>query len=162
MKLRHYDGSLTLAAVGLGLVIFGLLFVAIWAMMSAAFGADVDCLSKDQARARYPKQVIYWHTANRCWDNIPARGHTKMQLQDANGNRLSRSEPRPTAKPVSLPATTVRPAISYPPLMPGRGTDDSMLYPGSVTIWVTIADFDDELPPFIPWERRIYFHTHGE
>ena len=30
---------------------------------------DRPCLTKEQARAKWPKDWLYWHTANRCWDN---------------------------------------------------------------------------------------------
>jgi hypothetical protein len=42
----------------------------VWLMFStAAKGADNDqpCLTKEQARAKYPGQYLYWRTAAHCW-----------------------------------------------------------------------------------------------
>jgi hypothetical protein len=144
MDLRHYDGSLTKAGVALGLVVFALLFLAVWAVMEVAFGADVDCMSKEQARAKYPKQVIYWHTSKRCWNNTPLRAvHARAMPPppaDASGN-----------------ATTGRaqrtPSVFYPTLMGGGGTSNDMLYPDTMQYWPLVSNFDEEPVPFIPWRR---------
>lgn len=163
MQLRTYTGSLTRLGIIIGLIVFALLFIAIWVIVDVAFGADVDCMSKDQARARYPKQVIYWHTAHRCWDNIPVRGKTsKLPSQDGNGNGLHKSTPRPASPPATMVRPASSPAIFYPSLMPGAGTDGSMLRPDNASTWMPIADFDEMPPPFIPWQRRISLNTHGE
>jgi hypothetical protein len=145
VNLRHYDGSLTRAGIIIGLIVFGLLFVAIWAMVEVAFGADVDCMTKEQARAKYPKQVIYWHTAKRCWNNSPVRAvHART------------APPPPTD--VSGNATTghvqKRPSVYYPTLMGGGGTSNDMLYPDTMQYWPLVTDFDEERPLFIPWQRR--------
>lgn len=146
MNLRHYDGSLTKAGVALGLIVFALIFIAIWAVVEVAFGADVDCMSKEQARSKYPKQVIYWHTANRCWNNIPARKVSRMPVPqiDASGNATPRRVTKPTAS---------GPSIFYLTLMGGGGTSDDMLAPYPVIEWQPITDFDKDPPPFLPWER---------
>jgi hypothetical protein len=70
----------------LGLALATLLLVGL-----AALGADVnpDCLTKAQAKAKWPKAWLYWHTADHCWDNRPGRRHglhrqhgTKAMAQD--------------------------------------------------------------------------------
>ena len=177
MKLRHYDGSLTMAAVGLGLVVFGLLFVAIWAMMSAAFGADsaAPCLTKEQARAKWPKEWIYWHGMNHCWDNVRGTANTANK---ADGTVQIINAPKPNRKTKadkSLPIdasgntttkrvelTTLGPTVYYPELMGGGGTSSDMLTPYSMQEWPFITDIDKDPPPFLPWQRRILLNTHGE
>ena len=39
----------------------------------APANAQSVCLTKHEAQARWPKASLYWHTANRCWDNTPHR-----------------------------------------------------------------------------------------
>jgi len=66
--------------------------------------ADIDCLTKEQARAKWPGQWLYWHTENRCWDNqkVGARPRAHYSVNrnplrlgkppvDANGNFMHHS-----------------------------------------------------------------------
>jgi hypothetical protein len=158
MQLRNsFTGTLTRAGVIVGLVVFALLFLALWAIVDVAFGADVGynphCLTKEQARAKFPNGVIYWHTANRCWNDVApgravnriAKGPRQDTQLDASGNATSRR--------VSPTITQERPSIYYPELMGGGGTSSDMLHPYAATRWQSITDFDNEPVPFIPWIR---------
>ena len=70
--------------------------LVIWSIFgsSPAQGADNDtpCLSKEQARAKWPKDWLYWHGVNRCWDNVRAyarpdrTGKSRKLPLDAEGN----------------------------------------------------------------------------
>jgi hypothetical protein len=42
----------------------------------AAHGAP-GCMSKAEARAHFPRQHIYWHTLDHCWDNHPHQRRAK-------------------------------------------------------------------------------------
>src|SRR6187399_2885104 len=119
-----------------------------------ALGADnlTPCLSKAEARAKYPKQIIYWHTINHCWDNVPVRvAHPrktdKLPTVDANSNVAPR---RATAVASVRPSL---PTVFYPSLMSGGGTDDIMLRGEAMQTWPAIADFDADPPLFLPWLR---------
>jgi hypothetical protein len=71
----------------------------------------VVCMTKQQARAKYPKDWLYWHGSNRCWDNIPGRSHRArkpaptsepkqasnpktVSVADASGNTVARRQAR--------------------------------------------------------------------
>lgn len=158
MLLRNsFTGSLTRAGVIVGLIVFALLFLAVWAIVDVAFGADAvtfnpHCLTKEQARQKFPKQTIYWHTANHCWNDVApgravnriAKGPRQDTPLDASGNA--------TARRVS-PVTQGRPSIFYPEMMGGGGTSSDMLHPYVATEWQPITNFDEEPVPFIPWIR---------
>src|SRR5262245_17169098 len=42
-----------------------LTIVALFLTVSAA---SAECLSYSEARSRWPKRHLYWHTSERCWD----------------------------------------------------------------------------------------------
>lgn len=142
-------------------------------MVAAASAADNDppCLTKEQAKAKYPGQWLYWHTANRCWDNVNTKSrHARSvaavvkskpavwgrenslklgkPLPDPNGNI-----PHHSGKP--LITEQHGPSVFYPTLMKGVGTSDNMLQPYSINVWPLIVDFDIDPPLFIPWNQRI-------
>jgi len=173
--MKNYSGAFTPPVIIMVLLVgLGLLFL-LWVAIDYAFGADVNetCLTREQARVKYPGQWLYWHTANRCWDNVNVRStHARSvaaavvsrpatwgkqnslklpkPIPDANGNAAHHS-----GRPV-LPEMAARgPTVFYPSLMAGGGTDDGMLRAESMTMWPTIADFDVDPPQFIPWQQRI-------
>lgn len=50
--------------------------VALVAMTLFAFGADSNCLTREEARKKYPTSYLYWRTAARCWyARDPGRGN---------------------------------------------------------------------------------------
>lgn len=128
--------------------------VGLWLSLEAAFGADVDqsCMTKAQAQAKYPKQWLYWHGQQHCWDNHSGRLAVRHP-----------ASPRPDlpshAPSIDLPEG---PSVFYPSLMTGAGTSDDMLQPEAMTNWPAIADFDTDPPQFIPWQQRISFFVAAE
>ena len=173
MQLRNsFTGTLTRAGVIVWLVVFALLFCAIWLIVDVAYGADnaAPCLTKEQARAKWRTEWIYWHGANHCWDNVRGTANTANKPDntvqiirapkpnratkggrmdtpqvDASGNEVQHSN--------SQPVIGRGPTIFFPVLMSGGGTDDIMLRGEAMQTWPVIADFDVEPPLFLPWLR---------
>jgi hypothetical protein len=169
MQLRNtFTGKLTRAGVVIGLIVFALLFLAVWSVVEVAFGADsaASCLTKEQARAKWRTEWIYWHGANHCWDNV--RGTAATANKPDNTVQIIRA-PKPnraTKADKSLPLdasgnATARsispivqgPVIYYPELMGGSGTSSNMLTPSLLYTWQPVTDFDIEPVPFTPWSR---------
>jgi len=171
MRFRQMEWIFWAGIISL-LVLIGVIMIGSW----KALGADNDppCLTKEQARAKYPGQWLYWHTASRCWDNINTRSaHARATaaafkskpavwgkenslklakpLLDPNGNT-----PHHSGRPVI--AEVKGPTVFYPELMNGGGTTDNMLRADTMTMWPPIADFDSDPPQFIPWQKRIAFN----
>ena len=119
---------------------------------SPATSADADppCLTREQARAKYPGAYLYWRTAQRCWYGRTA------------------SSPAPRVRNVALPGRTVDgngsmarsasaqagPPIVYPDLIPGAPVGGNLLTPESATKWPLLIDIDEQRP-FSPWGERI-------
>jgi hypothetical protein len=47
--------------------------IGILLIAAIAAGATPACMSKAEARAKFPRAHLYWHTLDRCWDNQPGR-----------------------------------------------------------------------------------------
>lgn len=156
--MRGYSGSFTTPIVIIILAAVAVIAIGAWTVL----GADL-CLTKEQARAKFPGQWLYWHTAQRCWDN--QRGNKTGQnramqvAHPVNRNPLQLGKPpidgngglgRHSSRPIVVEKS---PTIFYPTLMSGGGTTDNMLYPHTVASWSPITDFDSDPPPFLPWLR---------
>ena len=170
--MRGYRGSLTWATIGIGLAVAALILIGVGLLVEAAFGADnaAPCLTKEQARAKWPKDWIFWHGMNHCWDNVRGTANTANKPDntvqiirapkpnratkggrmdtpqvDASGNEVHHSN--------SQPVIGRGPTIFFPVLMSGGGTDDIMLRGEAMQTWPVIADFDVDPPLFLPWLR---------
>lgn len=167
MNLRQYSGSFFWPVIFVIGFSFLTVFMILWLVFAAA-AADNNppCLTKEQARAKWPKDYIYWHGANRCWDNISVkRAHAVASRSAVWGreNSLKLAKPnldssgnivRHSGRPIFVDPP-LGPSVAYPTLMAGGGTTDNMLQAGPMTSWPLIMDFDVEPPQFIPWQKRI-------
>lgn len=158
--MRNYSGSFVTPIVVILLTAVIVVALGVWAVL----GADVGCLTKDQARAKWPGAWLYWHGSSRCWDNqrggrqVYSSNRNPLQLGkppiDANGGRVGHS-----GRPIVLEP---RPNISYPALIVGGGTSGDMLTPHAMSTWMAIADFDTDPPAFIPWQQRFVSQLQKE
>lgn len=170
MNFRKYDGPFIVPVAVSLLFAIAVVCIVLWLLFNTvtALAADniAPCLTKEQAKAKYPGAWLYWHGTNHCWDNQKGRsaatyasrpavwgGRNSLKLAkpnpDANGNIIHHSGRPVITDPVPGPS------IAYPTLMTGGGTSDDMLQAGSMTSWPVIMDFDVEPPQFIPWQNRI-------
>lgn len=142
-----------------GLLAFVMLVWTVQAVSAA------QCLTKEQARAKWPSAHLFWHTSERCWDNRAGRGgdygkrESKPDLKprpapparvdDANGNAAI------AAASFNEIDAAAGPAIIYPDLLPGQSIDASMLTPVAITKWPHLIDIDLATGGFDPWQNRI-------
>lgn len=175
MSLRQYSGSflwpVIIIAASTVLSIAIILWLLFGAVNAKAADSDVPCLTKEQAKAKWPGAWLYWHTANRCWDNRKGGGaaYTTGTISRTAtwGKQNSLKLPKPnldasanivrhSGRPVIVdPPQQKGPTVFYPALMAGGGTVDEMLTPEAMGTWPLIADFDAEPPQFIPWQKRV-------
>jgi hypothetical protein len=178
MSLREYSGSFVWPVA----IIIAISIVVVCAVIWLLFGSvsaraadnDPPCLTKVQAQAKWPGQWLYWHTANRCWDNVNVRSTHSRAVAAAivsrpatwgkqNSLKLPKPNPDPngnvghhSGRPI-IPVEQAGPTVFYPTLMTGPGTVNDMLYPEQMTTWPLVVDFDADPPQFIPWQQRIAF-----
>lgn len=163
MDLRHYDGSLTKAGAAVGLIVFVLLFIAIWAVAEAVFGAKAahsadaeqpPCLTREQAKTKFPGMHLYWRTEHKCWYAVgPSTRSNKRTRADRLPDTPLDASGNATTQRVSHIITRGPPYIYYPELMIGGGTTSNMLTPSMAIGWQPVADFDIEPVPFTPWSK---------
>ena len=51
--------------------------IALMLITTAAEAAPLVCMTKAEAKARWPKGWLYWHTKDKCWSNSPNK-HKKF------------------------------------------------------------------------------------
>lgn len=65
------------------------------ALASSPALASPSCMTQSEARAKFPKEHLWWHGPNRCWDATPP---SRRRLADRNKAREPRAaQPAPQA-----------------------------------------------------------------
>ena len=163
MNLKRYTGSLTWATAGIFFAIAALTLLALGLIINVAYGADNarPCLTKEQARAKWRTEWIYWHGSNHCWDNVRGTAATANKpdntvqiIRAPKSNRATKGGREDTATDANGNNSIKGPSIYFPDLMPGNWTDGSMLRPDGMTWWPVLIDVDAQ-PQFVPWQKRI-------
>jgi hypothetical protein len=74
-----------------------------------ANATDPTCLTKAEARQKFPKAHLYWHTQHRCWDATPTsranRAHYKRGLTVGQAIEAPRPRYQVVIPRISVPAT---------------------------------------------------------
>lgn len=136
----------------------------VWLIVGVA--AASECLTKEQARAKWPTQHLWWHTKDRCWDDQPGRVHYQPRKKlrdslklsppprDANGNIAHHSGAPVDGGFNEIDAQADKRSVIYPALMPGQAAEPWMIVPVAMTAWPMLIDIDLS-PNFDPWQNRI-------
>jgi len=128
--------------------------------------AAISCLSKSEAKHKWPDSHLYWHGENRCWDN---RRHVDAALYDSARRQLDK---RPTVKsesdrigPNRTEMTNItiapdepvpppkRPTIIYPEVIKAYASS-YWLRPQLIHTWPRLIDTDVNAK-FGPWLNRV-------
>lgn len=113
--------------------------------------ASEGCLSKAEARSKWPKAHLFWHTAEKCWDNQVGRG------RHYGKRNPEQAKPHP-APPARADANVNSPAkkILWPALVPTvEFSFQSFLIAEPMTLWPPILDVDEVTadPPDCCWPK---------
>jgi hypothetical protein len=98
-------------------------------------------MTKEEARAKFPRDHLYWHTAQRCWDNNSARRATRKRINhDPNGNDAGKLAAQ---KPV-IALAKADPSVIWPPVIVTPKIVNADLYNiASITQWPLLIDIDE-------------------
>ena len=170
------DRAILYVIVTLALVVL-ISIGAVWKTMAA--DNNPPCLTKEQARAKWPNDYLHWHTAHHCWNNERGTANTALRpdgtvqiIRAPKPNRATKADRKDMAArpsfdtndnmvrppPKSGSGRTIKvesPSIYFLDLMPGGGTVVAMLQSEEMTRSPRIVDFDEERPVFAPWQERI-------
>ena len=104
--------------------------------------ASPECMSKQEARAKWPTKPIYWHGSSRCWNNQPlSSGRSTMPPATASDSAtkalafVSTPLPKATKTEVFFPSIIVNNSVS---------TDLFIGVP--LTDWPLLIDIDGQAP----------------
>jgi hypothetical protein len=89
--------------------------VIAFALLASEVQASPECMTKQEARAKWPTKPIYSHGSSRCWNDQPLSSRrstttpTRTSDSDTNARAFDLSAPRPqaTKTEVFLPSMTV-------------------------------------------------------
>lgn len=108
---------------------------------------DTPCLTREQAKAKYPGQWLYWHTVSRCWDNVSTKSRHSRSIAAA-------VRARPEAKHVAM--KTVR-EDEFNEL--DAQADNGVFFTSTpMPLWPPLLPTPQEIlqeHKFIPWDERI-------
>lgn len=66
------------------------IIAAAMALASSPALASPSCMTQSEARAKFPKEHLWWHGPNRCWDATPP---SRRRLAERNKAREQRAVP---------------------------------------------------------------------
>ena len=85
-------------------------------LMAATAATSKPCLTKEEARKRWPNERLYWHTERHCWDQIKGTSRTYEERQPEPTQQAANIAPAPLPKQVTTTKerTLPEPDIFYP------------------------------------------------
>jgi len=116
------------------------LLVIAFALIPPDVRASPECMTKQEARAKWPTKTIYQDGSNRCWNDQPLSGRrpttppANMSDRATKASALDLSAPRPqaTKTKVFLPSITVN--------------DIDLLSGAPITDWRVLIGINDQAP----------------
>lgn len=143
------NGRLPLAPrVGIvlvGAILFTAIVLVLFSITARAADNVQPCMTKEQARAKYPGQWIYWHTANRCWDNIKV-SHASRHTYSVNRNSMQLGKP-----PIDASGN----ALHHSAKALTQDEIDEMQYRMEAERRLESCCWPPPPMPFVPWDLRI-------
>jgi hypothetical protein len=124
---------------------------------SSSMATNNACLTKSEARAKWPKDHLYWHGQDHCWDNKQRSHYPRRKYEDpvmpSPVRRSMAQAEKPKVKFVNSNEYNEIDAMAdqpHPPPMPMDFPTVDMLRNG----WPWLVDMD-VVQEFGPWERRV-------
>lgn len=130
-----------------------LLWVAILAAVTflfsiAALSADVErsCLTKSQARAKWPTKHLYWHGMDHCWDATSRKRRPKIKYRDpVFAQQVTTTKTDRLTKPKLVSPNEFNE-------LDAQADSDAFFRAEPIPLWPPLLL---PQPRFIPWEQRI-------
>lgn len=69
------------------------------ALASSPALASPDCMTQSEARAKFPKEHLWWHGPKRCWDATPPSRRRLAERNKAKEQRAVQQEPQAAREP---------------------------------------------------------------
>ena len=119
------------------------LLVIAFSLIAPDVQASPECMTQQEARAKWPAKPIYWHGSNRCWNDQPlsSRRSTASPANTSDSvNKalaLDLSAPRPKA---------TRTEVFYPSIIVNNSVSTDLFIGVPLTDWPVLIDIDGQAP----------------
>ena len=104
--------------------------------------ASPECMTKQEARAKWPTKPIYWHGSNRCWNDQPLSSRSTAPPANTSDSvnkalALDLSAPRPKA---------TKTEVFYPSIIVNNSVSTDLFIGVPLTGWPLLIDIDGQAP----------------
>ena len=119
------------------------LLVIAFSLIAPAVQASPECMTKQEARAKWPTKPIYWHGSSRCWNDQPLSRRpsttpTAKTSDSANKARaLDLSAPQPKA---------TKTEVIFPSIIVNNSVSTDLFIGAPMTSWPVLIDIDGQAP----------------
>jgi len=131
------------------------LFVIPFALIAPDVQASPECMTKQEARAKWPTQPIYQHGSSRCWNDQPLSSRLSTtrsaNASDSATKTLALALPVPRQKPtkteIFFPSVVVKDSADTNFFTGTAAISNTNLFTGApITGWPLLIDIDDKAP----------------
>jgi hypothetical protein len=121
------------------------------ALIAPDVQASPECMTKQEARAKWPAKPIYLHGSSRCWNDQPlisSRSTTPPANTSDSATKalaLDPSTPKATKTEIFFPSLVVKNSASTD-FFTGTSTSTDLFTGTPMTGWPVLIDVDDQAP----------------
>jgi hypothetical protein len=119
------------------------LLVIAFSLIAPDVQASPECMTKQEARTKWPTKPIYWHGSNHCWNDqtLSSRRSTAPPANTSDSvNKalaLDLSAPRPKA---------TKTEVFYPSIIVNNSVNTALFIGAPLTDWPLLIDIDGQAP----------------
>ena len=105
--------------------------------------ASPECMTKQEARAKWTSKPIYWHGSSRCWNDQPLSSRRSTTPSANTSDSVKKalafdlSAPRPKA---------TKTEVFYPSIIVNNNVSTDLFFGAPLTGWPVLIDIDGQAP----------------
>jgi hypothetical protein len=113
--------------------------VIAFSLIAPAVQASPECMTKQEARAKWPTKPIYWHGSSRCWNDQPLGSRRLTAPPEKTSDNVNKalafvSAPRPKA---------AKTEVFFPPIIVNNRVSTDLLNGAPMSGWPVLIDIDE-------------------
>ena len=119
------------------------LLVIAFSLIAPDVQASPECMTKQEARAKWPTKPIYWHGSSRCWNDQPLSSRRSTTPSANTSDSVKKalafdlSAPRPKA---------TKTEVFYPSIIVNNSVSTDLFIGVPLTGWPLLIDIDGQAP----------------
>jgi hypothetical protein len=116
--------------------------VIAFSLIAPAVQASPECMTKQEARAKWPMKPIYWHGSSRCWNDQPLSSR-RSTTPPANTSDSATKALAFVSTP--LPKATIT-EVLFPSIIVNNSVNTDLFNRAPMTGWPVLIDIDGQAP----------------